>query len=457
MDMDSALSRVLPRIRPSEKQAKEIEAITKEVLHAAKEAAGKKGLKVLLAGSFTRNTYMLDKKEFDLFVLFPENASREALEKDGLGLGKKITDKLKGKYSIAYAEHPYVRAKINDYQVDIVPCYDVKDPAKIKSAVDRTPFHIRWLQRRMHPKLADEVRLLKQFCKALGIYGSDEKTRGFSGYLCELLIVKYGSFRNLVREASKWVPGAEIDIEAHGKRKFEGHPLIVIDPVDPNRNVAAVVEPYNFIKFAAACRKFSERPSPDFFFPRKKINLKKLENSMEKRKTKLMGITFRRPDIIDDILYPQLRKTEKRLRSILEQNEFRMLNSGCFADGKSCLILFEMEVWSLPNVRKVIGPDIFSHIHSAQFLEKYKKTGRIRIENGKYVAETGRTLTYAESKLKDSLSKSLPVLKAKGIPGYIAVSVAKGFRIIDGKEVIGKARKEEDFAAFLSEFFGKGI
>ncbi len=457
MSMDSVLSRVLPRIRPSGKQAKEIGLITKKVLETAKDVAGKKGLEVLLAGSFTRNTYMLDKKEFDLFVLFPENASREKLEKNGLDLAKKMTEKLKGKYSIAYAEHPYLRAKIDGYQVDIVPCYDVRDPAKIKSAVDRTPFHIRWLQKKMHPKLADEVRLLKQFCKALGIYGSDEKTRGFSGYLCELLIVKYGSFRNLVKEASKWIPGTEIDVEQHGKRKFEGHPLIVIDPVDPNRNVAAVVEPCNFIKFAAACRKFVERPSADFFFPRKKINLEKVKNSIEKRKTRLIGITFLRPKIIDDILYPQLRKTGKRLRHILEENDFRVLNSGPFADEKSCLILFEMEVWNLPNIRKMAGPSIFSSLHSRQFLEKYNKIGRIYVEEGKYVAEIERRFTDAESKIRDSLTKKVGILKAKGIPGYIAVSVIKGFKITDGEYATARARKDKNFAEFLDDFLGAGI
>jgi len=61
---------------------------------------------------------------------------------------------------IAYAEHPYVRAQITHkteskpaekivYDVDIVPCYAVKKATEIKSAVDRTPFHNKWLEKNL--------------------------------------------------------------------------------------------------------------------------------------------------------------------------------------------------------------------------------------------------------------------------------------------------------------------
>ena len=96
-------------------------------------------------------------------------------------------------YEIRYAEHPYVHGIVKGVEVDVVPCYRLKDASRIKSAVDRTPFHHEWLKDRIKGK-ENEVRLLKGFLKANGLYGAEYKVRGFSGYLCELLIMFYGSF-----------------------------------------------------------------------------------------------------------------------------------------------------------------------------------------------------------------------------------------------------------------------
>ncbi len=123
--------------------------------------------------------------------------------------------------------------------VDLVPCYHVDSATRIQSAVDRTPFHTRYITDRING-LIDDVLLLKQFTKAGGIYGSDQMTEGFSGYLCELLILYYGGFTPLIRAAATWRPGLVIDIENHVAKKFD-EPLVVIDPVDPKRNVAAAV------------------------------------------------------------------------------------------------------------------------------------------------------------------------------------------------------------------------
>ena len=87
-----------------------------------------------------------------------------------------------------------------------MPCYRVASGAEIRSAVDRTPFHTRYIRERIAP-FVDDVLLLKQFAKAGGVYGSDQMTEGFAGYLCELLILHYGGFLPLVRAGARWKPG----------------------------------------------------------------------------------------------------------------------------------------------------------------------------------------------------------------------------------------------------------
>lgn len=460
--IDRILEKVLQKIIPNKTEHREIENIMKKVTSKTEKIIEPFKLSYTIAGSFIRNTYMLDKKEFDIFIMFPESYSREKLEKMGLKIGEKIVKSLKGKYIIAYAEHPYVRARINGYEVDIVPCYKIKDPSKIKSAVDRTPFHNEWLKKHLSPRLTSEVRLLKQFLKANDIYGSDTKTEGFSGYLCELLIVKYKYFNKLLEAASKWRAGdVFIDLENYykpnerkkvAKTRFKGQPLIVIDPVDPKRNVASALSPANFVKFVNLCREFLKKPSTSFFFKKTKIDYKKLENLLNSRETQFLAVVFKKPNIIPDILYPQLRKTAKRLKNILEEYEFEVMGFDVWSNS-DCAVLLELKIWKLPKVRKLTGPPIFSKKHSQEFINKYKGRGRIWIENDHYVAEVERKFTLADEKIKHSLSVGVKTLKQKGIASYIAESIHKhGFKVLNNKQIIKLAKKNEGFAQFLWKY-----
>lgn len=462
--MDEVLKSVLKEITPTEKQQREIERIKKKVISATERTTKNTELDHTLAGSYIRDTYMLDKREFDVFILFPKDTKRETLEKKGLEVGKKIVRKLKGEYKIAYAEHPYVRARVNGYDLDIVPCYQLEKATQIKSAVDRTPFHNEWLGDNLPDNLTGQVRLLKQFLKANGLYGSNTKMLGFSGYLCELLVIKYGSFQKLIKKASQWKAGRVfIDLENHYKdrkgkqkikKKFQGEPLIVIDPVDPNRNVASVLSPANFIRFRQKCEGFTKNPSKKFFHRTRKTGLKRLRKKLKKRKTRLLSVVFPAPDVVEDVLYPQLRKTAGRLADILEENEFQVLNQGVYSD-EDCFLILELEVWNLPQIRKMLGPTIFSQKHSEQFINKYKNSGRIWVEDDKYVAEIQREFTRAEEKLRDSLSTSSKKLKAKGIASHLADSISKEFHILSRKQLLKRAEKDEELADYLNRFFRK--
>jgi len=457
--IDSVLKSVLAKITPTEKEREETNRIKKIIVEAAQEIIKPHSLEMTLAGSYIRDTWMRHKKEFDVFVIFPEACKREELEKLGLDIGKKLTEKLKGKHTIAYAEHPYVRAKIAGYDVDIVPCYKLKSGEKIKSAVDRTPLHNQWLLQHLKKEMSPEVRLLKQFTTSAGVYGSDMKTLGFSGYLCELLIINYGSFKNLAKEASNWKAAQFIDVWGRHKQpikleKFKNQPLIVIDPVDAERNVATVLSPENFAKFTNACRNLMKNPSEKFFFrPAARINTKALEAGIKKRGTQMIAILFDHPQILPDILYPQLRKTAGRLKGLLEHNEFAVMGFDVWGDGKKCAILLELEVWGLPVIRKLEGPSIFSKKGSSQFLEKYRR-GRVWVEEDKWIAETNRKFLTAEEGLKAFLKDSEKNLLEKGVASYIAQQVSKGFRLAGAREIIRLAQNKS-FGEFLVNYLEK--
>jgi tRNA nucleotidyltransferase (CCA-adding enzyme) len=464
------LQKVLEKIIPTPEEEKKMKELAKKALEVVNELASKYKAKGMLVGSLTRNTWLPEKREFDIFILFPEEIEEKRLKKIGLHIGRKSIEKLKGKWKIEYAEHPYTSGEVEGVNIDIVPCYEVSSAEKIKSAVDRTPFHVRYIEKNLTPRLANEVRLLKRFLNVNNAYGADAKTLGFSGYVCELLIIKYKSFINLLKAAKEWQPGEVIDIENYYtkedyyklRKKFKNQPLILIDPTDKNRNATAALSSTNFFKFKKLANEFLRKPSVEFFEEKKyePINENELIEFQLKRRTELILIKFKPPKIVPDILWPQLRRFAERLQSILEEvkYEFKVLGKDVYTNEKDlAIVLLEMEISKLPLVQKRIGPSIFDLDASKNFLKKYKKplAGPF-IEKNFWCVEIPRKFITARQKLQDSLSKSLKILKAKGIPNYIAEEISKGFEIIvETGKIMDLVKKDENFGIFLKKYFEK--
>jgi len=128
--------------------------------------------------------------------------------------------------------------------------------------VDRTPFHTLYIQAHIDGYV-DDVLLLKQFAKAGGVLWIRPHDRGVLRDLCEILVIYYGGFHPLLEAAAYWRPGEVIDIEEHGTKQFED-PLVVIDPVDPERNVAAALSlsrMFEFVELAVATSRSRRRRS----------------------------------------------------------------------------------------------------------------------------------------------------------------------------------------------------
>jgi tRNA nucleotidyltransferase (CCA-adding enzyme) len=463
---EAVFKRVLDRITPTEKERRDTDSAIKKIMLETEKVIKPLRLKHTLAGSFLRDTWLADKLEFDIFILFPERVSREELEKSGLELGKKIVAGLKGQYEIAYAEHPYIRAVVDGFAVDFVPCYDIKDPGSIKSAVDRTPHHNRYILKKLSKKLSPQVRLLKQFCKGLGVYGSDLRVEGFSGYLTELLIIRYKTLKNLMLDASKWEAGkVMIDLEGRHagkeldvKEKFPGQPLIVIDPVDKNRNVAAAVSPANFEWFKQSCKSFLQSPSKSYFDTKKSVlSTASIQKEVKKRGTKLLALSFKRPSVVDDVLFPQLRRSGRRIRGMLEDDEFKVLGHGVWCDNLECVLFFELLASKLPATKKITGPPVFSKTHSKQFIKKYEGKSRLWVEGKNWVTEVKRKFGTAEELIGHSLKSPVRTLAERGIASHVAKGLNKGFSVWTGREVIKKAKKNREFGLFLTDYFKKKI
>jgi tRNA nucleotidyltransferase (CCA-adding enzyme) len=395
--------------------------------------------------------------------------TRKRLEEVGLSIGKDVIGRLGGTYKIAYAEHPYVSGSYAGISIDVVPCYAVKSAGEIKSAVDRTPFHVKYITEHLPANAAGDVRLLKRFCKAAGVYGADTKTEGFSGYVCELLVIAYGSFIEVLKGVSGWMPGDIIDVEqsyeakdyAKLRKEFKEQPLILIDPTDKKRNTAAAISAESFHLLKKAAVRFLAGPSKDIFFPEPAEPITEAEfiKRHNERRTGLMLLKFAPPDVVPDILWPQLRRTAERLESILTENDFVVLRRGVYSDESgTAAILLEMEIDELPKVQKRVGPKIFDADDSERFIEKYKPQAVAGpfVEDNFWVVEVRRKFLTAQDKLADSLHETVEILEAKGIPSHVAEQLAKGFDIItDTRKMMALARKDKNFGIFLRKYFEK--
>lgn len=404
---------VLRRIKPSPMEEQKLNKFLGKLLHTAHSVSG---LKCVPCGSIGKETWLSGDHDIDLFILFNKETTRQDLERKGLGFGKEIAKRINGRTVLKYAEHPYTQIHASGYIIDVVPCYSIEKGEKIISAVDRSPLHLEFV--REHLKNKDDVRLLKQFCKGIGVYGSDAMHLGFSGYVCEILAIKYGSFKKVLEEAAGWNAPVTVSILTP-QGKFLRTPLIVIDPVDVTRNAAANINEENFVKFVESAKAYSRKKSKDYFFQQKKSTLSKKEITLlQRRNTFFLAIEIKKPNIIDDILYPQLRRALHRLKNLSEEHSFSVMRSYEFVSDKVFLI-FEFEVFSMPSTEKMTGPPIYSRQHSKEFLEKYKKD-MVYIEEARWTAEKNRKYVHVLDLFRSFVSKNEKDLEACGIPNNIA-------------------------------------
>ena len=434
--------KILEEHYPDDKELKETRSKYKEISELISE---KYGLETHFAGSASRETCIKGDKDIDIFVLFPKDTSRKELENKGLEIGKGVFKHFDEQYHVEYAEHPYTKGEIKGHEVEIVPCYDV--PAtEIKSAVDRTPHHSRWVEENLNEEQRKDVVLLKTFLRANGLYGSSLKVQGFSGYLCEILIAEYGGFKELVEAAQGWNGREVMDPENHHEdglpaelvSKFDALGLVVIDPVDPERNVASVLSNQNYSKFMFSSWKFNMDPGMNFFRGEEKefseFEVKQEINS----RADFVVIEFETPSEVDDIVYPQMRKTLRRLTQVLEKNDFRIFDKGFHVGEEDSRIFFELDE-SLPEVKYVKGPKVS---HGAQHLDQFhSKYENVFIQENRLYGKDNREFTNAKELLKDFLDSDR---ESKGVPKNIA-------KPMDRLSFIDPLEGDKEWLKYLSE------
>ena len=421
--LDKLLDPIRNELRPKAEDERRLENARKTVVGRLRRALPDQ-VEIGLMGSVAKGTALRNNNEIDVFLLFPRSYSVQKMAKEGMAYAKKAMYGLPTE--VSYAQHPYLKARIDGVKVDIVPAFKMERGQELGSAVDRSQLHTPWANARLDAKMRDDVRLLKQFTKSLGVYGAQSRVEGFSGYLCELLVIHYGSFAKVLEAASAWRgpvldPGKHHDVEK-AREMFPEAAMVVIDPVDPARNVAAVVSHTSVSRFVLGAREFLKKPSRQAFFREKEVHsASRLRAMIKARGTTTVALFMPSPELVEDILWPQLRKTAQVLRARLEKNEFRVFGHYFWADSRRAVILFELMEGQLPAVVRRIGPPVRAGKDVEAFLHAHRSAVNLHAEHERVVAVEKRE----DRAPKEALETALKEAGRLGVPEPFAKALKK--------------------------------
>ena len=429
--LEKIIAAEMKRSEPSPKEEERVAKIKKYSMQRVQNACKGRKIKLtpLLAGSFAKGTWVAGDADIDIFVKVPPNLTKDELGKLGIEIGKQA---LRGHSPyLRYSEHPYVEALVKGIKVNVVACYDVPK-GEWKSAADRSPYHTELIKQKFDTKMKSETRLLKRFLKGLGIYGAEIKTRGFSGYVAEVLILKFGSLLEVLRNISKTKFGDSIVPTESEKvyTRLHNTPLIILDPVDPRRNLGAAISKQRVAEFIFGAGLFLERPNASFFSAKYAPPLKRqtLGN--------VVVVAFKHQERTVDKLWGQLNKSLYHLETHLIEKDFHVLRSISSSDDKKeSAFVFLLEDTHLSERRDRAGPETTFSGDSIKFVAANKKRSELLWigSDGKVHSLIKRDFCNITDTLEFILGSSIT---SSGISAGLREEVRATKRIIVGKRIL---------------------
>ena len=402
---------------------KKVDSIANQVFSLVNKEVGKYQsiVSIHFGGSYAKETWTPKKIDIDIFVKFKKTTTEKNFEKIGRKIGFDSLKKFKP--YVRYSEHPFVEANIDDVGVNVVPCYDVKK-GEWKSAADRSTFHTEFMSEKLTGLMKDDIRVLKCFLEKNSMYGAEIAKQGFSGYVCEVLVYYLGSFEKVLKKIAKLQNNEMI---GESPRKFES-PMVLIDPIDRNRNLGAAISIENVTNFILIARNFLKKNSVSYFKEKSKLSVPK-----EFAKNMLV-INFKYKKRSDDIIYGQIKRAANSIESQMNKEGFNVLRNDSLAydeNNASLIFLLESIIISKNEIRT--GPEVFSSEFSSKFININSKKSKLMWTDkyGKLQSLQTRRYENAKSFLNDLIKNHIG---ESGIPKGLRVDFKTGFKISTGKD-----------------------
>ncbi len=368
------LKQVIDELRPK----KDVVDKCIAVLDSINSEIKKKKIKAraVLGGSIAKGTFLKDDYDCDIFVKF----NLDYKKKDISDLLEKIL-KIFSRVERIHGSRDYFQFNTKSIMFEAVPVLNIKKAEQSVNITDCSPLHVKWVKDNLkkNQKLADDVRLAKAFCKACKVYGAESYLRGFSGHVLDILVIYYKGFMPLLKSAVKWKEQEVIDfnnyyegsaLERLNKSKLS--PLVVIDPIQPERNAAAVLSRKNFLLFKKSASDFLKK-SAKKFFEQKEVKIEELVKKAKNKKLILLKV--KAVDGKEDVVGSKLLKAFNYINKKLLLNDFTLYEKNWKWDKKEkALFWFILKHEILSEYFKRLGPPIKNKENVNQFMKKHKKT-----------------------------------------------------------------------------------
>lgn len=353
------------------------------------------GASAQIGGSVAKGTHSGSDYDIDIFIKYEaDNNISDDLERVLKGIG--------WSYRRVQASRDYFIVNDN-HDYELVPVLDIDDPADAETVIDISPLHVDYFNERATQGQKDDVRLLKQFMKAHHVYGAESHIGGFSGHVVDLLILAYGSFMDVLDAAASWEAKTVIDIEEHhdtpmltlNESKTHG-PLIVVDPIQAERNAAAAVTEASFNTFKDAASSFKANPSiASFHTPslQERVSTTR-DNTPKGSQTAVIDVRFE--DERNDVSGAKLVKLKSFLERRLNEADFDVHKAITHHEDKSAIVLAAS---STPrnDRHEIIGPPLHLDEHIERFKEEHDE---VAVKDTRAVAYEPNPYDYLEDALQ---------------------------------------------------------
>ena len=361
----SVTEKVLKSIKPS---ADEYDAIYKAISFLKQKLSAHLDADIIVGGSIAKDTFLRDARDIDIFVRFAANKKdiserlQKAIQEAGLT------------YTRVHGSRDYFRIDFCSRIFEIIPIIKISSPQQAQNITDISPLHVRWV--RKYAQYADDIRLAKAFAKAHNIYGAESYIRGLSGYCLEILTIHYKGFIGLIRNVAAWKEKQVIDMtkthvdvlsELNSSKTFS--PLILIDPVDKDRNAAASLSTQRYQAFISAAQQFLKKPSLSSFqasvFSEKRLKRQAGEDD-------LYIITITTKQGKEDVIGCRILKVFEHIKKNLESHEFKICDAGFEYDKHTTgIVWFIVKEGMLKKKKLQTGPPINVRKHADDFKRKH--------------------------------------------------------------------------------------
>ncbi len=394
------MKKIFQKIKPSKEEEKRFTVAAASFLKALNAVLGAEA-KGIMGGSGAKGTWLSGSYDVDIFVLFDyvKYADKSA---ELSGLLEKALKKAfpKEKISRLHGSRDYFQLSYQGLMFEAVPILKISKAEQAQNITDISPLHSQWVNKHA-VKVKDDIRLLKQFCKANNLYGAESYIGGFSGYVLEIITAHYGSFEKVLKASQKWKEKEVVDPSRfyltkelalfHINSSKLQSPLIVVDPVDKNRNAAAALSMEKFLSFKESAKKYLQKPTEEFFV-KEKITVDSLQKKYKGKGT-LVLVMVTPTEGKKDAVGAKLLKVFEFLREKLQI--FGLLQDGWAWDkGSEALFYFVAKKKELPETEVRAGPPL----KMTEFVDDFKKKNKNTFEeNGRIKA----TVKVEHPKLKD--------------------------------------------------------